>query len=136
VLICLLFAKDSAGGCQWWCDCHRCGENLGLYVDGRLSWRKQVSYVVSRTFSTLRLLYRFQRYTSRDLRIYLVRWLIVPILVHQFCLFSIFDWGWALETWAYFQCLYEVCVMCMVFVALIIFLRFEGRFWGVHCSNI
>jgi hypothetical protein len=28
-------------------------KNLGLYVDGRLSWRKQVSYVVSRTFSTL-----------------------------------------------------------------------------------
>jgi hypothetical protein len=52
-------------------------KNLGLYVDGRLSWRKQVSYVVSRTFSTLRLLYRFQRYTFRDLRIYLVRSLIV-----------------------------------------------------------
>jgi hypothetical protein len=28
-------------------------KNLGLYVDGRLSWGKQVSYVVSRTFSTL-----------------------------------------------------------------------------------
>jgi hypothetical protein len=25
-------------------------KNLGLYVDGRLSWRKQVSYVVFRTF--------------------------------------------------------------------------------------
>jgi hypothetical protein len=34
-------------------------KNLELYVDGRLSWRKQVSFVVSRTFSTLRLLYRF-----------------------------------------------------------------------------
>jgi hypothetical protein len=56
-------------------------KNLGLYVDGRLSWRKQVSYVVSRTFSTFRLLYCFQRYTSRDLRIYLVRSLIVPIFL-------------------------------------------------------
>jgi hypothetical protein len=50
-------------------------KHLGLYVDGRLIWRKQV---VSRNFSTLRLLYRFQRYKSRDLRIYLVRSLIVP----------------------------------------------------------
>jgi hypothetical protein len=58
-------------------------KNLGLYVDSRLSWRKQVSYVVSRTFSTLRLLYRFQRYTSRDLRIYLVRSLIVPIFLYS-----------------------------------------------------
>jgi hypothetical protein len=39
-------------------------KNIGLYVDGRLSWRKQVSYVVSRNFSTLRLFYLFQRYTS------------------------------------------------------------------------
>jgi hypothetical protein len=39
-------------------------KNLGLYSDNRLSWRKPVSRVVSRTYSTLRLLYRFQRYTS------------------------------------------------------------------------
>jgi hypothetical protein len=56
-------------------------ENLGLYFDNRLSWREQVSRVVSRTYSTLRLLYRFQRYTSRDLRIYLVRSLIIPIFL-------------------------------------------------------
>jgi hypothetical protein len=31
---------------------------LGLYIDNRLSWREQVSRVVSRTYSTLRLLYR------------------------------------------------------------------------------
>jgi hypothetical protein len=37
---------------------------------------------VSRTFSTLRLLYRFQRYTSRDLKIYLVRSLIILILLY------------------------------------------------------
>jgi hypothetical protein len=30
-------------------------KNLELYQDGRLSWRKQVSYVVSDTFSTLLL---------------------------------------------------------------------------------
>jgi hypothetical protein len=56
---------------------------LGLHVDGRLSWRKQVSYLVSRTFFTLRLLYRFQIDTSRDLRIYLVRSLIVPIFLYS-----------------------------------------------------
>jgi hypothetical protein len=32
---------------------------------GRLSWRNQVSYVVSCKFCTFRLFYRFQRYTSR-----------------------------------------------------------------------
>jgi hypothetical protein len=58
-------------------------KNLWLYVDGRLNWKKQVSYVVSRTFSTLRLLYRFKRYTSRDLRIYLVRSLNVPIFLYS-----------------------------------------------------
>jgi hypothetical protein len=58
-------------------------KNLELYVDGHLSWKKQVSYVVSCTFSTLRLFYRFQRYTSRDLRIYLVRLLIVPIFLNS-----------------------------------------------------
>jgi hypothetical protein len=47
-------------------------KNLGLDIDNRLSWREQVSRVVSRTFFTLRLLCRFQRYTSRDLRINLV----------------------------------------------------------------
>jgi hypothetical protein len=58
--------------------------NLVLYVDGRVSWRKQLcNYVVSRTFSTLCLLYRFQRYTFRDLRIYLVRSLIVPIFLYS-----------------------------------------------------
>jgi hypothetical protein len=56
-------------------------KNLGLYEDGRLSWRKQVSYVVSRTFSTL--FYRFQRYSSRDLRIQLVRSLIEPIVLYS-----------------------------------------------------
>jgi hypothetical protein len=56
-------------------------KNLGIYVDGRLSWRKQVSCVVSRTFSTL--LYRFPRYTSRDLKIYLVRSLILPIFLYS-----------------------------------------------------
>jgi hypothetical protein len=54
-----------------------------------LSWREQVSRVVSRTYSTLRLIYRFQRYTSRDLRIYLVRSLIIPIFsVYGCCVFS------------------------------------------------
>jgi hypothetical protein len=53
-----------------------------LYIDNRLSWREQVSRAVSRTYSTLRLLYRFQRYTSRDLRIYLVRSLIIPIFLY------------------------------------------------------
>jgi hypothetical protein len=59
-------------------------QNLGLYIDNRLiwSWREQVSRVVSRTYSTLRLVYRFQRYTSRDLRIYLVRSLIIPIFLY------------------------------------------------------
>jgi hypothetical protein len=54
-------------------------KNLGLYMNARLIWRMQVSYVVSCTFSTLRLLYRFQRYTSssRDLKTNLVRSLIV-----------------------------------------------------------
>jgi hypothetical protein len=56
-------------------------KNLGLYIDNRLIWRNQVSRVVSRTYSTLGLLYRFQRYTSRDLRIYLVRSLIIPIFL-------------------------------------------------------
>jgi hypothetical protein len=46
------------GNSVWFSDVVK---NLGLYEDGRLSWRKQVS----RTFSTL--FYRFQRYTSRDL---------------------------------------------------------------------
>jgi hypothetical protein len=54
-------------------------KNFGLYVDGRLNWRKQVSYVVSRTLSALRLLYHFQRYTSRDLTIYL---LIVSLFLY------------------------------------------------------
>jgi hypothetical protein len=40
------------------------------------------SRVVSRTYSTLRLFYRFQRYISRDLRIYLVRSLIIPIFLY------------------------------------------------------
>jgi hypothetical protein len=57
-------------------------KNLGLYINDRLSWREQVSRVVSRTYSTFRLLYRVQRYTSRDLRIYLVRSLIIfPIFL-------------------------------------------------------
>jgi hypothetical protein len=55
---------------------------LGLYIDNRLSWREQVSRVVSRTYFTLRLLYRFQRYSSRDLRIYLDRSLIILIFLY------------------------------------------------------
>jgi hypothetical protein len=58
-------------------------KNLGLYIDNRLNWREQVSRVVSRTYSTLRLFYRFQRYTSRDLRIYLVRSLIIHIFLYS-----------------------------------------------------
>jgi hypothetical protein len=54
----------------------------GLYIDNQLSWREQVSGVVSRTYSTLWFLYRFQRNTSRDLRIYLVRSLIIPIFLY------------------------------------------------------
>jgi hypothetical protein len=46
-----------------------------------LSWWEQVSRVVSRNFN-LRLLYRFQRYTSRGLRIYLVRSLIISISLY------------------------------------------------------
>jgi hypothetical protein len=56
--------------------------NLGLYIDNPLSWREQVSRVFSRTYSSLGLLHRFQRYTSRDLRIYLVRSLIIPIFLY------------------------------------------------------
>jgi hypothetical protein len=41
-----------------------------------------MSRVVSRTYSTLWLIYRFQRYTYRDLRIYLVRSLIIPIILY------------------------------------------------------
>jgi hypothetical protein len=60
-------------------------KNLGLYmyIDNQLNRREQVSRVVSRTYSTLRLLYRFQRYTSRDLRIHLVRSLIIPIFLYM-----------------------------------------------------
>jgi hypothetical protein len=36
-------------------------ENLGLYIDNRLSWREQVSRVVSRMYFILRLIYRLQR---------------------------------------------------------------------------
>jgi hypothetical protein len=72
--------------CAFSCCCYgRCDsvKNLGLYNDDRLSWKEQVSRVVFRTFSTLQLLCRFQRYTSRDLRIYLVRYrlLIIPIFL-------------------------------------------------------
>jgi hypothetical protein len=50
----------------------------GLPFDNRLSCREQVRRVVSHTFSTLRLLYLFQRYTSRDLRFFL----IIPIFLY------------------------------------------------------
>jgi hypothetical protein len=33
-------------------------KNLGLYVDARFSWKRQVSYMISSTFSILRLLCR------------------------------------------------------------------------------
>jgi hypothetical protein len=38
-------------------------ESERMSFDNRLSWREQVSRVVSRTYPTLQLLYRFQRYT-------------------------------------------------------------------------
>jgi hypothetical protein len=57
-------------------------KNLGLYIDNRLSWRKQISRFVSRTYFTLWLFYRFQRYVSRDLRINFVRSLIIPIFLY------------------------------------------------------
>jgi hypothetical protein len=53
-------------------------KNIGLYIDNWLSWREQVSHIVSRLYSTPRVLCRFQRYISRDLRIILVRLLIIP----------------------------------------------------------
>jgi hypothetical protein len=45
-------------------------KNLSLLIDRSLSWRNQVSHVVSRTYATLRLLQRFQRFSSQDLCIY------------------------------------------------------------------
>jgi hypothetical protein len=36
-------------------------KHLELYIDNQLSRMEQVSRIVSRTYSTLRLLYRFQR---------------------------------------------------------------------------
>jgi hypothetical protein len=87
-------------------------KNLGLYIDNRLSWREQVSRVVSRTYSTLRLLYRFQRYTSRDLRIYLVRSLYTDVV------FFPCSRGWRLigSSWL-LMCVRDIC---LVFDVLII----------------
>jgi hypothetical protein len=39
-------------------------KNLGLLIDRRLSRRNQVSHVVSCPYATLRLLQRFQRFSS------------------------------------------------------------------------
>jgi hypothetical protein len=52
------------------------------YIDNQLSWRKQISRFVSRTYFILWLFYRFQRYVSRDLRINFVRSLIIPIFLY------------------------------------------------------
>jgi hypothetical protein len=48
-------------------------KNSSLLIDRRLSWSYQVSHVASRTYVTLRLLQRFQRFSSQGLRVYLVR---------------------------------------------------------------
>jgi hypothetical protein len=97
-------------------------KNLGLHVDGRLIWRKQV---VSRTCFTLRLLYRFQRYTSRDLRIYLVRSLIVPIFLYSDVVY--FPSLTGLSSGDLSLLLMLVRSTYTVFGALIIFLSFQGR---------
>jgi hypothetical protein len=61
-------------------------KNFGLLFDCRLFWRSQVSHVVSRTYAIFRLLQRFQRFSSQDLRIYLVCTLILPSLGASNCL--------------------------------------------------
>jgi hypothetical protein len=60
----------------------RYGEKSWLIRGWSFELEKTVSCVVSHSFSNLRLFYRFKRYTSRDLRIYLVRSLIVPIFLY------------------------------------------------------
>jgi retron-type reverse transcriptase len=57
--------------------------NLGLFVDYSLSWESQVSRVVSRVYGTLRLLSRFRNSMSMDLRMYLVRSLVIPIFLYS-----------------------------------------------------
>jgi hypothetical protein len=62
-------------------------KNLGLFIDRRLPWKNQVSHVVSRIYATLRLLQRFQCFSSQDVRNYLVRTLIFPTFLYVYVVF-------------------------------------------------
>ena len=52
-------------------------------MDSRLSWETHVGRMASRVFYTLSLLNRFKKYASLDLRLYLVRTLIIPIFLYS-----------------------------------------------------
>jgi hypothetical protein len=80
-------------------------KNLGLLIDRRrLSWSNQVSHVVSRTYATLRLL---QRFSSQDLRIYLVRTLILPLFLYA----DVLLFRHCLVVSSGPHCLHKVCVL-------------------------
>jgi hypothetical protein len=57
--------------------------DLGLHADRQLNWVPHVSQVIKRVYCTVSLINRFKRSTSRDLSIYLVRSLFIPIFFYS-----------------------------------------------------
>jgi hypothetical protein len=57
--------------------------NLGLFADRQLNWNVHVGRVVSKVYGALSLLNRFKQSTTRELRLYLVRSLILPIFLYS-----------------------------------------------------